>query len=153
MGPRSIGALVAAALLLSTDGLMAAPPPPPGGHIPIHFGGSNTAAYPALTPTSVPLPEDASTSGRLEVASAPNPFRQSTVLRFSMTAGEEARIRIFSTSGQEVRDLSHRAIGGSEQEVIWDGRDGRGGRVSSGVYFYRVTIGPRSAIGKLVYLQ
>lgn len=141
------------ALFLIGAEASAAPAPPPGGHIPVYFAGANTGAYPALSPTSVPDRWESLRGSSLQVTSAPNPFRKTTLLRFAMGAGEKAQVRIFSPSGREIRELELAAPGTGLQEVLWDGRDTGGTRLPSGVYLYRVTVGIRSAVGKLVFLQ
>ncbi len=74
-----------------------------------------------------------------DLASAPNPFRTSTVIRFQMPESGPAAVRIFSASGQLVRVLfeGHAAAGTNEQ--VWDGTNEAGERVPAGLYFTRVS--------------
>jgi hypothetical protein len=70
----------------------------------------------------------------------PNPFNPTTTIRYRIEEAGHVRLTIFSTSGTRVRTLidgtrEARAVG---HEVVWDGRDDSGGRVASGVYFYRL---------------
>jgi aminopeptidase N len=71
----------------------------------------------------------------------PNPFRQSTTLRFRSPAGEPIRVEIFSPAGQRVRVLSTGAGSGGPCAIPWDGRDERGLSLPSGTYFCRVKDG------------
>jgi len=37
--------------------------------------------------------------------------------------------------------------------VIWDGRNDAGGTVGSGIYLYRVKVGPEQMTGKMVLVK
>lgn len=70
----------------------------------------------------------------------PNPFNPSTTIRFTMGQPGLVTIRIYNVLGQEVRRLlndSRRTAG--THHITWDGRDGGGHSVSSGIYWYRMT--------------
>ena len=71
----------------------------------------------------------------------PNPFNPSTVIRFDVAKPCHARLRIYDLSGALVRTLwdDHAEAGG--YEVPWLGKDDRGRRLASGVYFYRLETG------------
>lgn len=47
-------------------------------------------------------------------------------------------LEIFDVKGRLVRTLVDRFVGGGTQLARWEGTDALGGRVSSGVYFYRL---------------
>lgn len=146
-------ALGLALVVVSASLAAAAPPPPPGGHIPVYFGGANTAGYPALSPTDVAEPAGAGDAGPLRVTSAPNPFRKETLLRFALPPGETARLEIFSVDGRSVRRFAVAATPAAGREIAWNGRDDAGVLLPAGVYLYRLEAGSRSATGKLVYLR
>ncbi len=74
----------------------------------------------------------------------PNPFVVSvsgqTTIGFNLASPEEVTIRVFDVLGHEVRTLidgEGRTAG--YNTVQWDGRDGSGNTVSSGMYFYQLT--------------
>lgn len=73
------------------------------------------------------------------IANHPNPFAQQTVIAFTLTAeADEVQLRIYSTSGRMVRDLTREVesvIGYTE--VVWDGRDEEGEQVANGVYYLK----------------
>ncbi len=89
------------------------------------------------------------------LGNTPNPFNPSTTIRFSVPAGSPRpySLRIYDVRGALVRELGSGQIGGGTHEVRWDGRDGRGAGVSSGVYLYRVAVGGESLTGKMVLLK
>jgi hypothetical protein len=86
---------------------------------------------------------------RLQVTATPNPFRSRTEFRIEAIdrgEGGEPGVSIFDAAGRKVRGLRLSAgIGGGRNggspdrsRLVWDGTDGAGRPVASGVYFYRV---------------
>jgi hypothetical protein len=71
---------------------------------------------------------------------APNPFNPETSIRYSVSTPGRAAIRIYSVSGALVRTLVDRFHATGAYTVRWDGRDGSGRNLASGVYFYRLEI-------------
>ena len=139
-----------ALLALLARGAGAAPPPPPGGHHPIRYGGDNRTGYPALNTVSV---EPDSWRIRLTPSATPNPFRSATVFRFTAPEGAPARVRLFSASGQRVREWFVPAGERGAREIRWDARDARGRQVPTGLYLFEVTSGRLRGRGKVVLLR
>lgn len=83
----------------------------------------------------------------------PNPFNPSTTIRFALAAPEHTRLAVYDTNGGLVRTLVDGTRGEGDHAVQWDGRDGRGKQVSSGVYFYRLTAGSVVESKKMVLLK
>jgi len=69
---------------------------------------------------------------------APNPFNPSTTLRCSLPDAEQARLTIWSTTGQLVRTLVDGHVDAGHHSVTWNGTDGAGRAVASGVYLVRL---------------
>jgi hypothetical protein len=65
----------------------------------------------------------------------PNPFNPSTTIRFYLPSTAQVSLAIYNVLGQKVRTLLDRRIEAGKHQVVWDGRDGAGKPVSSGVYF------------------
>lgn len=72
---------------------------------------------------------------------SPNPFNPTTTIAFELTEASPIRLAVYDISGKLVATLvdENRNIG--RHEVYWNGRDGHGGSVSSGVYFVRIESG------------
>src|SRR4030095_9869201 len=68
----------------------------------------------------------------------PNPFDRNTRIRFSLPAAGAHKLVVYDVNGRRVRVLSEGARAAGIGEVEWDGRDGSGAPVPSGVYFYRL---------------
>ncbi|MEJ2720489.1 MAG: FlgD immunoglobulin-like domain containing protein [bacterium] len=83
----------------------------------------------------------------------PNPFNPRTTISFSVPDRARVRLAVYSADGRLVRTLVDGAVPGGFNEVSWDGMDGNGSPVSSGVYFYRLETGKRMLARKMVYLK
>jgi hypothetical protein len=84
---------------------------------------------------------------------APNPFIASTVLRFSVSRSQRARLDIYNVAGQRVATLLDGLIGPGAQEMLWNGKDDRGGDVPCGVYFYRLAAEDACRVRRMVVLR
>jgi hypothetical protein len=92
------------------------------------------------------LPED-----YLVLEAYPNPFNSSVNLRIESALDTEYTLEIFDITGRRIGSFD-KAEGG--HEVTWDGRNDFGERVSSGVYFARVSSGDhKSSTVKLTLLK
>jgi subtilisin family serine protease len=90
----------------------------------------------------------------------PNPFNPTTVIRFNVH-GPQSRdnssipitLTIYNILGQKVKTLVDERKFPGTYEVIWDGKDEKGQRLSSGVYFYRVKTENYVEVKKMVLLK
>jgi hypothetical protein len=81
----------------------------------------------------------------------PNPFNPRVVIGFSLPEPDLAvRITVYDLEGRRVRELWRGTVTGREGRVTWDGLDGAGNPVASGVYFYRISGGGHAATGKML---
>ncbi len=81
----------------------------------------------------------------------PNPFNPETWMPFSLRTPSDVTIHIYDLRGSVVRtlDLGRQRAGhhvARSDAAYWDGRDAQGQPVSSGVYFYALHAGERTAI-------
>jgi hypothetical protein len=71
---------------------------------------------------------------------APNPFNPETVIRYDVAApGGRVTLTVYDVSGRLVRTLVDGAQTAGQHSVRWNGRNGAGVGVASGVYFCRMT--------------
>ena len=78
----------------------------------------------------------------------PNPFNPSTTISFTIpsspspvhSSGRKVKLVIYNLLGQRVRTLVRGELDSGEYSIVWDGRDDLGREVSSGIYFYRLSI-------------
>lgn len=82
---------------------------------------------------------------------APNPFRGTTSIRYSLPAASRVRVRIFDVDGRWIQDLASGNFEAGTVQWIWDGRDSLGRPQAPGVYFVRVET-DRGSFGEKVVL-
>jgi hypothetical protein len=80
---------------------------------------------------------------------APNPFSGQTVLEIGLPAAAEVTVEIYDVAGRRVRALT-RGLGAGWQRLAFDGRDGAGRPLASGVYFCRVSAAGETRAQKMV---
>ena len=68
----------------------------------------------------------------------PNPFNPSTVIKYSVPVESKVKLRIFNTLGEQIALLINETIPAGYHEYEWNGTSNSGGKVSSGIYFYRI---------------
>jgi len=60
-------------------------------------------------------------------------------VRFALPAAGPVDLRVHDVSGRLVRHLVHQPLAAGRHEIRWDGRNGAGARVGSGIFFVRLT--------------
>ena len=88
----------------------------------------------------------------------PNPFNPETWIPYRLAEDAFVTLTIYDLSGQVVRTLEvgHRIASAYENRskaIYWDGRNGLGEQVASGVYFYTLTAGDYSATRKMLVVK
>ena len=83
----------------------------------------------------------------------PNPFNPSTVIGYNLPEAGLARLAIYNLLGQEVRVLVNERMDAGSFTATWDGTDGLGRRVASGIYLYRIQAGAFSASKRMLLLK
>lgn len=102
---------------------------------PIRPGGSEGAAPPGLSLRSpaLAIPQE---------------------LEFFVPAAGEVDLSVYDIRGRRIRQLVRDILEAGRQRVVWDGRDDRGNRAASGVYFYRLRRdGQKTEIRKTLILK
>ncbi len=83
----------------------------------------------------------------------PNPFNPITAISFLSPATGRAVLRVYDVKGALVRTLLDDVVAAGEVSVRWDGKDGSGRNMTSGVYFYELRIGNERVSRKMVLLR
>ena len=84
----------------------------------------------------------------------PNPFNPETTIYFEPRNFDNTVISIYNLKGQKVKELKckidpHKTM----QSVVWDGSDENNQKVSSGIYFYKVSSTEDSVWGKMILIK
>lgn len=77
----------------------------------------------------------------------PNPFNPTTVIRYDCPVEGFVVLKVYDLLGREVGTLVHERQRGGRYEVPFDGRT-----LTSGIYFYRLTMAPVSGV-EPVYME
>jgi hypothetical protein len=100
------------------------------------------------TTESEPAPE---TGGLLR--NVPNPFNPTTSIEYQLAAPGHVKLEIFDVSGSLVRTLVDEPKDEGRHGAVWRGRDDQGRELSSGVYFYRLSVDGIGTTSKMVFMK
>ncbi len=121
-----------------------------------HLGHSVYAVLKELLQLLTEMQETPDTTALLP--NYPNPFNPETWIPYHLSKDAEVTLTIHDVSGSTVRALTlgHQSAGIYESRAraaYWDGRNGSGEPVASGVYFYTLTAGEFTATRKLLIIK
>ena len=102
------------------------------------------------TASSVPPPPLSATA---LLQNHPNPFNPTTSIRFELKHDADVTLSVFDASGALVATLAAGPYKQGSHDVVWNGTDAKGGRVGSGVYFYRLDTQGQTFTKKMVLLK
>ena len=83
----------------------------------------------------------------------PNPFNPKTEISFTISMQDRAILNIYNIKGQEVATIMDSHMKPGKHTLTWLGKDSMGRDVSSGMYFYKLTVGKISYQKKLILLR
>ena len=83
----------------------------------------------------------------------PNPFNQATVLPYRLARSAPVTLALYAINGQLVRLLVQGSARAGAHQAVWDGRDGVGRALASGVYLARLQSGASSRTRKILLLR
>ncbi|MCP4634332.1 MAG: T9SS type A sorting domain-containing protein [candidate division Zixibacteria bacterium] len=78
----------------------------------------------------------------------PNPFNASTSIAFDISEAGNANLSVYNLSGQKVETLVDRFLQVGQHDVIWNAST-----FSSGIYFYKLSVGSNSLIKQMTLLK
>jgi len=93
---------------------------------------------------------DSPTHTSLRVFAYPNPFNPETTIRYTIPQSGQVTVAVHDARGARVALLVDAGKRAGAYSVRWNGRDGRGIPVASGVYFASVTVSGRTQSRKIV---
>jgi flagellar hook assembly protein FlgD len=84
---------------------------------------------------------------------APNPFRQTATLAFSLSRSGPVDLAIYSVDGRRVRSLLKDSRDAGSYRLVWNGMDDRGGQVHAGVYYARLVTAAGTYKRTVIYMK
>jgi hypothetical protein len=78
----------------------------------------------------------------------PNPFNPSTTIKFAVVEGTDVQLSIYDASGKEVKQLVNGFRQAGNYSVTFDASD-----LSSGIYYYRISMNGFTSTNKMVLLK
>ena len=104
------------------------------------------------TQTSVPEDEEIPRTFALR-QNVPNPFNPVTVIQYQLPSEAHVTIDVFNIAGKLVATLVNEEQDAGVKVVTWDGRNGAGEKVASGIYMYRMQAGDHTSRKMMVLLK
>ena len=83
----------------------------------------------------------------------PNPFNASTNIKYELFKSGRVKIAIINSKGEEVRSIINRYHYVGEYLIQWDGTDGQGRKIASGIYFYKIISDGKIKTQRMIYLK
>jgi hypothetical protein len=99
------------------------------------------------------LPANAAAAVPAVLRARPNPFVATTEIVYSLPAAGRVSLRLFDVTGRLVRTLVSGRMEAGVHRTAWDGRDGRGRAMGSGVYFVQFDAAGITASQRLLMLR
>ncbi|MCB2231312.1 S8 family serine peptidase [bacterium] len=83
----------------------------------------------------------------------PNPFNPTTTISFALPTATDARLEIFNSLGQLVSVIHDGSLPAGTHSFEWNATGDHGGKVASGVYFYRLSTDTQTDSRKMILLK
>ncbi len=97
--------------------------------------------------------ETSSIPERLTASNYPNPFNPYTTISYSLPVDGKIEISIYNMKGQLVKELVSGSQTVGHYEVVWNGNDIAGKKVSSGIYYYQIKACDKIISKKILMLK
>jgi flagellar hook assembly protein FlgD len=83
----------------------------------------------------------------------PNPFNPSTIIKYDVREAGNVKLEIYNALGQHVKTLVDKVNYPGRYEVTWQGDNDRNEGVAAGVYLYRLMIGGKQIVKKMLLID
>ncbi len=83
----------------------------------------------------------------------PNPFNPTTTISYDLPKTTAVRLDIYNILGRHVQTLVDETQAAGHYDVTWEGKNGSGRTVSSGIYFYKLSTGDYTESKKMTLLK
>lgn len=86
--------------------------------------------------------------GEIRLANYPNPFNPTTTIKFFNNCTGNVNLTVYNYKGEIVKELVNSRLNAGEHNYSFDGS-----RLSSGVYFYKLTTPVKSLTGRMLMIK
>jgi hypothetical protein len=86
-------------------------------------------------------------------AAAPNPFASGTAIHYTLPTAQRVIIRVYNVNGRLVRTLVDAAMPVGTHTATWNGQDGGGRDLGSGIYFVKFAAGTVERTDRVLKLR
>ena len=83
----------------------------------------------------------------------PNPFNPKTTIKFSLDKPQSVKLIVYSITGSVVKVIESNYLTSGVYNYVWDGTNGVGNQVSSGVYIYRLITDIKAETKKMMFIK
>ncbi len=86
----------------------------------------------------------------------PNPFNPQTTIRFGIPAeanGKKIALVVYDILGKKVAEIYKGNLKSGYHKFVWNGRNMKGNKTASGVYFYRLQTSGKQIVKKMVLVR
>lgn len=83
----------------------------------------------------------------------PNPFNTATFIKYELHTSASVLLKVYNTTGQEVRTLVNELQVEGLHVVHWDGKNDFSRTVSSGIYVFKLQVGDHIQSRKMLHLR
>ena len=92
-------------------------------------------------------------SPRISIENYPNPFNPNTTILLDLPASSHVRVTIYDVKGRRISRLFDDFCNQNQLSLRWDGTDGSGKAVASGIYLVRCDCGSTMLTHKIMMVQ
>jgi hypothetical protein len=89
----------------------------------------------------------------LQLKSYPNPFNPETNISFSLNQSSNVILTVYNCKGQKVKTLINGNCNSGNHQIIWNGKDDKGKRAATGLYFISLESGKDICRKKVVMIK
>ncbi len=82
----------------------------------------------------------------------PNPFRQTTSIKYQIANKSNVSLKVYDISGRLVKTLVNKELAKGHYTIKWTGENTFGNKVARGIYFYRLKTNKFTASKKLILM-
>ncbi len=96
--------------------------------------------------------EEAPVPADISLSNYPNPFNSRTNIVFDLPTTSDIELSVFDITGSKVAVLASGRVEAGSHSITWDGYNKAGHPVSSGIYFYKISINGNHRASKSMLL-